>query len=248
MRDSSDDGSEGPIIHKAFDKMFDSQDGFPFVIGGSTSSVTDLHPPAVQMFQLWQIYLENVNPLLKLTHTPTLQGQLIEATANPAKIPKPLEALLFSIYFLAIVSLTDDEVQETFKEDKNRLMSKFHRGTQQALINAGFMRSPDIIVLQAFVMYLVSIILVTLPPHPRDPPSQNDRLRSPIQPFHRSHVVPSRSTILSYTSWKASDFSKDCCTTIRRSASPFLPNRHCGSSGQPTWTTPRCRKVQFSAV
>lgn len=139
--------------------MFDGQDGFPFVIGGSMTSVTEPHPPAVQIFQLWQIYLDNVNPLLKLTHTPTLQGQLIEAAANPAKISKSLEALLFSIYFMAIVSLTDEEAQETFKEEKAELIHKYHRGTQQALINAGFMRSPDIVVLQAFLMYLVSLLL-----------------------------------------------------------------------------------------
>lgn len=123
------------------------------------TSVTDLHPPAVQIFQLWQIYLDNVNPLLKITHTPTLQGQLIEAAANPSKISRPLEALMFSIYFIAITSMTDDEVQETFKEDRNRLLSKFHRGTQQALINAGFMRSPEIVVLQAYVLYLVSCLI-----------------------------------------------------------------------------------------
>lgn len=143
--------------------MFDGQDGFPFVIGGSMAPVTELHPPAVQIFQLWQIYLDNVNPLLKLTHTPTLQGQLIEAAANPSKTPKPLEALLFSIYFMAVISLTDDEVQETFKEDKTRLMARYHRGTQQALVNAGFMRSPDIVVLQAFLMYLVSRYSANIP-------------------------------------------------------------------------------------
>lgn len=143
------------MIHHAFDKMFDGQDGFPFVIGGSTSSVTNLHPSGVQIFQLWQIYLENVNPLLKVTHTPTIQGSLIEAAANPAKIAKPLEALMFSIYFIAVISMTESEVRETFQEDKNRLLSKYHHGTQQALINAGFMRSPDLVVLQAYVIYLV---------------------------------------------------------------------------------------------
>ncbi|KAJ0115294.1 colonial-22 [Diaporthe amygdali] len=142
FRDSSDDGSDGPMIHHAFDKMFDGQDGFPFVIGGSTSSVTNLHPSGVQIFQLWQIYLENVNPLLKVTHTPTIQGSLIEAAANPSKIAKPLEALMFSIYFIAVVSMTDDE---------------------QALINAGFMRSPDLVVLQAYVMYLLCIRQYTDP-------------------------------------------------------------------------------------
>lgn len=137
--------------------MFDGSDGFPFVIGGSMTSVTDLHPPAVQILQLWQIYLDNVNPLLKLTHTPTLQGQLIEAAANPSKVSRPLEALLFSIYYIAVLSLTEEEAQDTFKEEKTRMMSRFHRATQQALINAGFMRSPDLAVLQAFLMYLVSI-------------------------------------------------------------------------------------------
>lgn len=136
--------------------MFDSHDGFPFVIGGGMTSVTELHPPAVQIFQLWQIYLDNVNPLLKVTHTPTLQGQLIEAAANPSKIPKPLEALLFSIYFMAVISLTDEEALDKLKEEKQRLLSRYHRGTQQALINAGFMKSSDLVVLQAFLMYLVS--------------------------------------------------------------------------------------------
>lgn len=135
--------------------MFDGQDGFPFVIGGSTAAVTELHPPGVQVLQLWQIYLENVNPLLKITHTPTIQGQLVEAAANPASISKPLEALMFSIYFIAVTSMTDEEVQDTFKEDRNRLLSKYHHGTQQALINAGFMRSPELVVLQAYVLYLV---------------------------------------------------------------------------------------------
>lgn len=143
------------MIHHAFDKMFDHQDGFPFVIGGSTTPVTELHPTGMQIFQLWQVYLNNVNPLLKLTHTPTLQGQIIEAAANTSKVPKPLEALMFSIYFVAITSMPEDEVQSMFSVDKTRLLSKYHHGAQQALINAGFMRSPDIIVLQAYFMYLV---------------------------------------------------------------------------------------------
>lgn len=30
------------------------------------------HSEQVHIFRLWQIYLDNVNPLLKVTHTPTL--------------------------------------------------------------------------------------------------------------------------------------------------------------------------------
>jgi hypothetical protein len=153
--DSSDEDYEGPTIHNAYDTMFENSDGFPFVVGGSLATVTNAHPPAIQMFQLWQIYISNVNPLLKVTHTPTLQSQVISASANPAKIPKPLEALLFAIYFAAITSLSEEEVQSTFGEDKVILLGKYHNATQQALVNAGFMRSPDLMVLQALFLYLV---------------------------------------------------------------------------------------------
>ncbi|KAK3306587.1 fungal-specific transcription factor domain-containing protein [Chaetomium strumarium] len=153
--DSSDEDYEGPTLHHAYDTMFENSDGFPFVVGGSPASVTNAHPAGIQILQLWQIYISNVNPLLKVTHAPTLQAQIISASANPARIPKPLEALMFSIYFAAITSLTEEEVQSTFSEDRAILLGKFHNATQQALVNAGFMRSSELMVLQAFFLYLL---------------------------------------------------------------------------------------------
>ncbi|VBB76999.1 Putative transcriptional regulatory protein [Podospora comata] len=155
--DSSDEDYEGPTLHHAYDAMFDNNDGFPFVVGGATQSVTSHHPPAIQMFQLWQIYISNVNPLLKINHTPTLQAQIISASTAINKISRPLEALMFAIYFAAITSMNDDEVQSTFGEDKAVLLGKYHHATQQALVNAGFMRSTDLAVLQALFLYLLCV-------------------------------------------------------------------------------------------
>ena len=154
--DSSDEETEGPTLHHAYDTMFENSDGFPFVVGGSPATVTNAHPSGIQILQLWQIYISNVNPLLKITHTPTLQAQIINASANLAKIPKPLEALMFAIYFTAITSMSEDDVQSTFGEDRAILLGKYHNATQQALVNAGFMRSADLMVLQALFLYLVS--------------------------------------------------------------------------------------------
>lgn len=136
--------------------MFDNSDGFPFLIGGGHESVTAEHPPAIQIIQLWQVYLNNVNPLLKLTHTPTLQERIIEATANISKVSKSLEALMFAIYFMAVTSLTDEEVRHTFSQEKALLLQRYYTACQQALINGGFMRNPDLTLLQAFLLYLVS--------------------------------------------------------------------------------------------
>jgi hypothetical protein len=134
---------------------------FPFVVIGETTaiSVVDQHPNAVQIFQLWQTYLNNVDPILKLTHTPTLQKQIISASANISKVSKPLETLMFNIYLIAVTSLSADEVQETFGEAKPELLRHFHSAAQQSLINAGFMSSSDLMVLQAHFLYLVSVDL-----------------------------------------------------------------------------------------
>lgn len=115
-----------------------------------------LHPSPVHIFRLWQTYLDNVNPLTKLFHAPSIQQQLLEATANLENLPKGLEALMFGIYAMAIASLKDDECQKAFGEGKLVLLSRHHAMARQGLINAGYLRSSDLIVLQAFALYLVS--------------------------------------------------------------------------------------------
>ncbi|KAF6802502.1 C6 transcription factor [Colletotrichum sojae] len=157
LRDSSEDEVDGSTIHHAFDKMYDNQDGFPFIVGNRNASITHLHPSPIQIFQLWQIYINNVNPLLKITHVPTVQGLIIEASANLDKIPKNVETLMFAIYLLAVTSLEDVDVAKMFNEPKTAVLSRFHTALQQALVNAGFMRTSDTMVLQAYMLYLIAV-------------------------------------------------------------------------------------------
>lgn len=135
--------------------MYENQDGFPFIVGARSISVTHLHPSPIHIFQLWQTYINNINPLLRLTHVPTVQGQVIAAAPSLEKTPRGLEALMFSIYLMALISLEDSEVQGMFGEPRMQVVSKFHLATQQALVNAGLMRTNDISVLQAYILYLV---------------------------------------------------------------------------------------------
>ena len=113
--------------------------------------------PRVQMFRLWQVYLDNVNPLLKVTHTPSLQGLIIEAASDVSNINPALEALMFSIYCMAMLSLEVDDCQAIFGSSKEDLTTRFQFGCQQALINCGFLRSADRNCLTALYLYLVSL-------------------------------------------------------------------------------------------
>lgn len=114
------------------------------------------HPDQVQIFRLWQTYLENVDPLLKVTHTPTLQPRLIDAASDLTNIDPPLEALMFAIYCIATLSLGDDVCQSLFGGARKELLAKYQVGCQQALINCGILRSQDRDCLTALYLYLVS--------------------------------------------------------------------------------------------
>lgn len=131
--------------------------GHLFRIHSSKLSVTALHPGPVEIFKLWQCYIENVNPLIKILHVPSTQKDLLSHSGDLTNIPKSMEALMFAIYSMAITSLENDQCLSTFGEPKDELLPRYQAAAQQALINAGYLKSSDIMVLQAFTLYLLSI-------------------------------------------------------------------------------------------
>ncbi|KAH3953630.1 hypothetical protein HBI56_025600 [Parastagonospora nodorum] len=131
------------------DLLFDSATSY--------TSLRSLHPDSSQVSKVWQAYLRNINPLVKLFHAPTIEQLISEATENLDEIPRNLEALLFGIYCIVLESLTDEECISTFGGAKSATRQKFRSGAQCALMNASLMKSSDIMVLQAFVLFLLSL-------------------------------------------------------------------------------------------
>jgi hypothetical protein len=141
-------------ITKTYDALESNGDA---VFGSSLAQAAAMiHPSPVVIFRLWQTFLDNVNSIIKLIHAPTVQQQLLEATSNLDQVPKNLEALMFGIYSMAIVSMTDDYCRKLFDEERIIVLKRFQAGTRQALQNVEYLRSTDIVVLQAFVLLLVS--------------------------------------------------------------------------------------------
>ncbi|EMR83249.1 putative fungal specific transcription factor domain-containing protein [Botrytis cinerea BcDW1] len=119
-------------------------------------NLRSLHPQPVTIFRLWQIFLTNVNPLIKLFHAPTVQEMILEATSDMDHIPKPTEALMFVIYLLSIGSLKEDECESTFNEPRSLLLSRYSHATQQALINVKYIKSLNLTSLQAYCLFLLA--------------------------------------------------------------------------------------------
>lgn len=115
------------------------------------------HPPAELIHQLWQTFIENVNPLTKLVHVPSLQPAMEKAIANIERIPRGFEALMFAIYSMAVLSLTEDECRGILGEPRTMLLPRYVAATKGALSRARFMSSTSIVVLQALVLHILSI-------------------------------------------------------------------------------------------
>jgi hypothetical protein len=135
-----------------------SLDPSSFIFGASGSPINlhDAYPSSMYAFTLWQAFLQNVNPLSKLIYAPTVQDQVIDASRDLNEIPRPSISLLFAIYAAAVMSWKEDECLKKMGEPKSTLLKRYLSATRQALIDVGFIQSANLVVLQAFTIFLVS--------------------------------------------------------------------------------------------
>jgi hypothetical protein len=129
------------------------------IIGTPTKvSLTALHPDPTQVSRLWHIFLANVNPLTHLVHTPSMQQSISDACeVGMQGISRGMEAFLFAMYLSAVNSVTEEDCLSVLGESKEGLVMKFWFGTRQSLINSLWLRSSELMVLQAFVIFLLSV-------------------------------------------------------------------------------------------
>ncbi|KAK0719636.1 fungal-specific transcription factor domain-containing protein [Lasiosphaeris hirsuta] len=134
-------------------------DNSELILGADSpeQSIEDLWPEASHIFRLWQIYLDRVNPLTKIIHVPTLQPFLAEALGVSHNVPRNVEALLFSIFLMAVISLTPDECQALLGYSREKALQRYSTAVRLSLLRLNFLKSNDLTTLQALVIYLISL-------------------------------------------------------------------------------------------
>lgn len=145
----------------SFNEVYDSEtseDDADFVLGTELKSNARLHhPPPEVICQLWQTFTENVDPLIKIIHIPTIHPAIQRAAGNVEAIPRSFEALMFAIYSAAVMSLADEECTKRLCEPRKVLLSRYVSATRKALSRAKFMGTTNLVVLQALVLHLLSV-------------------------------------------------------------------------------------------
>ncbi|GAB1201522.1 hypothetical protein APSETT445_000097 [Aspergillus pseudonomiae] len=118
------------------------------------SDVAELYPSRWEATQLWQVYLNNVNPLMRVVHIPTLLPKVYNAINAPNDVPADLSALLFAIYFAATTSLLSINEGDFLGGQKHAALQKYQRGLEVSLYNSSFLDSPTMTSLQAMAIYV----------------------------------------------------------------------------------------------
>ncbi|EFQ25852.1 C6 zinc finger domain-containing protein [Colletotrichum graminicola M1.001] len=53
------------------------------LLSSNQPGISQVHPEPRQIYRSWQVFVESVNPLLKIIHVPTLQQRVLDASWNP---------------------------------------------------------------------------------------------------------------------------------------------------------------------
>ena len=118
--------------------------------------IRSLRPSPSQMATLGNAYFTRVDPVFKVLHRPSTLSLLYSTAQDYSSCSPSQEALLFSIYYIAVTATPDEDCESKFGRPRCELLTRFNSGFHQALANADFLNTTELSTLQAFVIYIVS--------------------------------------------------------------------------------------------
>ncbi|KAI2826221.1 transcriptional regulator family: Fungal Specific TF [Aspergillus niger] len=131
---------------------------FASSLGGNwrDHSLRDTYLQPDQMQRLWQVYQNNVAPLLAVLHVPSVEIMVREESENINPDPAR-EALILAVCFAAIVTIPPDQCMALVGMDCEKAIQSYQLAVDQALVRANFIKSQNICVLQAAVIFLLCL-------------------------------------------------------------------------------------------
>ncbi|KAL4983687.1 hypothetical protein BDW68DRAFT_29301 [Aspergillus falconensis] len=120
-------------------------------------SLQPYHPSIHQAVALFDIFNMNVAPLVRVFHMPTLHHLFWDAVASMDSIDRNIEALLFAIYYAAIISLDPSQCIELLGYPRSSVLETYRFAVEQATARADLLNTQNLILLQATVLFLTAL-------------------------------------------------------------------------------------------
>lgn len=122
---------------------------------GNFHDLLEFHPSHEHAAKLWELHTQNAEPLVRILHVKSTSEMVDAVSRNPSAATRAQECQLFAIYHFAVFSLEEDECLRDFGEERRALLFKYERALWQALINASWLKTTEMPVLQAVVLFLL---------------------------------------------------------------------------------------------
>ncbi|KAI9885577.1 MAG: Exosome non-catalytic core component [Watsoniomyces obsoletus] len=157
LRGSSDEDDDDVSPESGPPALSCVHNGFIFGYSSLVVDMRRLHPDPELIPFYWRVFKEGVDPMIKLGHAPTMEGLIMKAKNDLGGVSRGLESLMFAIYHAAVTSLTTEECSQKLGADKTNLLTRYRFGMEQAMARASFLNTQELIVLQAFVTFLICV-------------------------------------------------------------------------------------------
>jgi hypothetical protein len=125
---------------------------------GSSQDPVDQYPRPEHVSIFWRAFLDNVHPITKMVHSPTLQKMVELSCQNVRSIARNNIALLFAVHLSAITSMSEEECLLKIGTPRRQLLKKYLSLSQLAFVRVGLLQTTDFTIVTAYVAYLVSLL------------------------------------------------------------------------------------------
>ena len=76
-----------------------------------------------------------MEPLIKVLHIPTFEPTFLDAIADPSRLSRGLECLVFAIFYGAVTSMDSQACQDKLGEDRGALIQRYRFAVEQGKSN-----------------------------------------------------------------------------------------------------------------
>ena len=160
MRDMLDDDTEDEDDYPSpgsGSSASANHQGFVFSFSSTILCLRNFHPVPEQIPIYWAIFKANVDPVIKLLHIPHYEKMISQASLDLDHVSKPIEVLMFTIYFAAVTTLSNDDCILQLGLEKRGALRKYRFAVEQALARAGFLNTQELVVLQSVLLFLTCV-------------------------------------------------------------------------------------------
>ncbi|KAK8022877.1 transcription factor [Apiospora marii] len=143
-----------------------------FGLDAPVGSLRDTYPTLVQAATLFAAFCENVAPVMRVMHLPTLTQQYWNAAASPDKMDRNTATLVSAINYAAVATMSNEQCLTDLGQPHQNSLTHYRTAAEQALSHAHLLSTRSPTVLQAALLYTEAL------KNEKAAPSQSAAVRS----------------------------------------------------------------------